>query len=97
MIKKFENYNNNEYDVGDFVLLKIESDIGTKSGKIEVEYYECEIIKKITYDSDSTPDFRVKSYNNSKLWVDYVQIDRRLSPEEIEIFKLKIESEKYNL
>ena len=81
-IKNRENYQ--DYDIDDFVLLKGEF------------MDKCQIIKKYLYNTFK-PSFDVEFDDFIKIKIAYNEIERKLNSEEIEDFKLRRESNKYNI
>jgi len=89
MLKTFENFK--EYKIGDYILLHI--------GHLWQVEDECEIIR---IDYNIVNNYQVKTYfkNNgkeTKFWVDFDEIERKLTPKEVEKIKIRKDTNKYNL
>ena len=89
MIKTFEKYINSKYNVGDYVLLtKIDLEWGFTFDR------ECKVI------SNDEDNYQVITFDKNEeidTWISTSDIIRKLTPEEIENYKIRKESEKYNL
>jgi len=90
MIKKFNDFSKNLYNVGDYVLLN-DDDINKWAIDRESKIIE-------SFEGNS---YRIKSfYKNNKeavLWITVDEIERLLTPDEIQKYEAKLESIKYNL
>jgi len=93
-IKTFENRKEIKYDYGDYVLLKNQD-----------HRWRIELICKITdvYINGEKRSYGVLSYEIdrpniiSSAWVQWFEIERKLTEEEIEEYKISKMSKKYNL
>ena len=92
--KIYEKYNfESWYKIGDYVLLK-----GSK-WRVDLEVY----IYDLFYDEDENRfKYHVEGVfrnNNEKtvFWVEDSEIERKMTPEEIENYKIKQSANKYNL
>ena len=96
MIKKFENFKEEKYKIGDYVLLD-------KYHKWTIDLI-CEIID-INYDDDLEKNsYRIRTTHLSEInsyhvlfWIKQNEIEKKLSSEEIEQYKIEKYAKKYNL
>jgi hypothetical protein len=93
-LKTYENLNKeNEYEIDDYVHLAKED-----SWKV---YPDVKIIKIITYDNKDNEirvESQMKTSNSIKtFWIDLEEIERKSTPEEIENYELRKNTNKYNL
>lgn len=95
--KIFEKYSNSWYKVGDYILL-LEDDIH-KKWRVELQGYIYEV-----YYNEEEREYQYhvegKYHDNNEpvvFWVNISEIERRMTPEEIENYKIKKDSNKYNL
>jgi hypothetical protein len=90
-IKKYEKYNpsTKSYNVGDYVLMKGDFDLDN-----EEKYYKVVIIE---VRDKKYFKYVVKDNEDNQYAIDDVNIIRKLTPKEIEIWKIKKDTDKYNL
>ncbi len=94
--KYFENFKSKlefKYEEGDYVYLTGD---GWNIGP------ELKIIKQYSVIKNKDISYKVSGYDirNKEFkifWVDEYEIERKLTPKEIETFKIKIEADKYNI
>lgn len=99
MIKQFKIFESSysKYNVGDYVIL-LDDDIH-KKWRVDLQCY----IYEVYYNEEEREyQYHVESVypdNNEPVvfWVNNSEIERRMTPEEIENYKIKKGSEKYNL
>lgn len=99
MIKSFKIFENSysKYNVGDYVIL-LEDDIH-KKWRVELEVYVYEVFYNETerqYNYHVEGKYR-DADENTVFWVENSEIERRMTPEEIENYKIRKNSNKYNL
>lgn len=96
MITLFENFTDDNYKKGDYVLLR--DDDPEHRWNLEIECEIIEVFKDINY--------RIKSFykkgtltegEESHIWVKPEEIERKLTPEEIERYKERLFAKKYNI
>jgi len=105
MIKEFEGFKNykaeQKYKVGDYILLADDLWAVEHECKI-VEVSEDKLYDKLADNYDIYPRYKIKTYiikNNEEyeFWVENNEIERKMTPEEIEDYKISKIAKKYNL
>jgi len=111
-LKKYENLEKPKYKVGDYVLLDVEemtTDIDCINIVFGKNWRESDIkVYIFDYDTNNNwpyyvtqfldmPDLKILADSEKFTSVSENEIKRKLTPEEIEIFKIELDAKKYNL
>ena len=104
-MKHLKIYENFSFDIGDYVHLKDDEWMFFQDVKIIDKNSEKNkpdaldnIFKKIKMENDYYVEALMKKDNKIvKLWIDLSDIERKSTPEEIEKYKLREDTNKYNI
>jgi len=94
---KYLKYFENNYEVGDFVIIdlnKISGNSPAMSIASDNDYMKAKIIK---INNKQEYPYNIQYDGERRLTVDKNEILRKLTPEEIEEYKIEIQAKKYNL
>ena len=99
-IKTYENLLvKQEYQIGDYVLLL--EDANRRTWNVDLHCKIIDVENKIGYRTESIGykirTFYTNDHSEAKVWIDQKEIERKLTPKEIEEYKLKEEAKKYNI
>ena len=103
MIKKFENFKaEQKYKVGDYILLSEDDGWSVELECRIIDVGGDKVYDKLADNYDIYPKYKVKTFiirNNEEheFWVENHEIERKMTPEEVEEYKLSKLTNKYNL
>ena len=102
MIKKFENFQEERiYKIGDYILYNNDGRWDIEPECKIIDIHDNKVYDKLSDDYDIYPEYQIKPYINdffeTNFWIKKHQIIRKLTPEEIEEYKIKESQRKYNL